>query len=407
MQTKKLKWISWLTAVVMMFLVGGIPTIQLLKKSSADGAGSGGSNAAGEVFQPSIVSSIEDGETIALLEGGIYECASNYSFACSQKYYTGDNCFAPKPLSFSWECEEGALYYTVKMSKNADMSDAESYLCFAPYLEIEDLFAGTHYYYQIIAKYEGKTVKSRIFDFYTANLPRTVHIEGVSSTRDIGGYYTVDGKYRVRQGLVYRGGAIEQAIHNGVVVSEITEAGKNKMLNVYKIKTDLDVRGSLSVSPLGSSVNMISVSGPYYTGSTGIDSNADSSKAGIWSGTYREALLKEVQTFAKPENYPIYFHCQIGRDRTGTLAFLINALLGVGETDLYLDYELSFFSEAGCRDNQTPQYMMNIFKGLVNYMKNYSSGNLQKNTEKFLLDLGVTQAEIDSIRSIMLEEVNA
>ena len=411
MQTKKLKWISWLTAVVMTFLVGGIPTIQLLRKSSADGAnGAGGaevSDGANERYQPTIVSSIEDGATVALLEGGIYNCTSNYVIGCSEFDYTRGNCFDPKPLSLSWTCEEGALYYTVKLSVNADMSEAQNYLCFTPDIEIEDLFAGTHYYYQIIAKYEDKTVKSRIFDLYTANLPRTVRIEGVSNTRDIGGYYTVDGKHRVRQGLVYRGGAIEKAVHGGVVVSQITQAGKDKMLHVYKIKTDLDVRGSLSVSPLGDSVNMVSVSGPYYVGNDGITSIKDSSKPGTWSGNYRDALLKEIQTFANPNNYPIYFHCQIGRDRTGTLAFLINALLGVGEKDLYMDYELSFFSEAGCRDGQTPPAMITQIRSLIEYIKGYAGGTLQENTEKFMLDLGVTQAEIDNIRAIMLEEVNA
>jgi hypothetical protein len=411
MQTKKLKFISWLTAVTMMFLVGGIPTIQLLKKSAADnGNGVGGLAAvesATESYQPTIVSSIENGATVALLEGGIYDCASNYVIGGSQNYYTRGNCFQPKPLSLRWTCEDGALYYTVKMSTSADMSNAQSYLCFTPYLEIEDLFAGTHYYYQIIAKYENRTVKSRIFDVYTANLPRTIHIEGVSNTRDIGGYYTTDGKYRVRQGMVYRGGALDKAIHNGAVVSEMTQAGKEKLLHVYNIKTDLDVRGSISASPLGSAVNFVNVSGPYYVGGAGIDSNADSSHYPTWSGTYKDALLKEIQTFANPDNYPIYFHCQIGRDRTGTLAFLINALLGVSEQDLYMEYELSFFSEAGCRDGQQPMNMMSTFRRLVNHIKNYSKGNLKKDTESFMLDLGVTIEEIDSIRTIMLEEVNA
>ena len=40
---------------------------------------------------------------------------------------------------------------------------------------------------------------------------------------------------------------------------------------------------------------------------------------------YQNALAKEIRTFADETNYPIYFHCQIGRDRTGTLAMLINA----------------------------------------------------------------------------------
>ena len=90
-----------------------------------------------------------------------------------------------------------------------------------------------------------------------------------------------------------------------------------------------------------------------------------------------------------------------------TLAFLINALLGVGEMDLYLDYELSFFSEAGCRDGAKPENMMNTFRNLVNYLKNYGAGTLQQNTRRFLRDLGVTQEEMDTICNVMLEEIKA
>jgi protein tyrosine/serine phosphatase len=46
---------------------------------------------------------------------------------------------------------------------------------------------------------------------------------------------------------------------------------------------------------------------------------------------------------ADESNYPIFFHCAIGTDRTGTLAYLINGLLGVPEEDLYYDYCFSNF----------------------------------------------------------------
>ena len=39
----------------------------------------------------------------------------------------------------------------------------------------------------------------------------------------------------------------------------------------------------------------------------------------------------------------IYFHCKIGTDRTGTMAYFLEGLLGVGEEDRVQDYELSYF----------------------------------------------------------------
>ena len=39
----------------------------------------------------------------------------------------------------------------------------------------------------------------------------------------------------------------------------------------------------------------------------------------------------------------IFFHCKIGTDRTGTLAYFLEGLLGVSEEDRLRDYELTYF----------------------------------------------------------------
>ncbi len=39
----------------------------------------------------------------------------------------------------------------------------------------------------------------------------------------------------------------------------------------------------------------------------------------------------------------IYFHCRIGTDRTGTLAYILEGLLGVNQEEMLEDYELSYF----------------------------------------------------------------
>jgi protein-tyrosine phosphatase len=345
---------------------------------------------------------------IDLLSGQILKYATNYKD--QGKGYAGKvikddlkiDRFAPTPAKLTWEAEDGALYYTVKVSKNPDLSGAQKFLTFTNEQSIEDLFMGTKYYYQVIAQFENKTVKSQIFSFETSYLPRTIDVEGISNTRDAGGYYTVDGTQRIRQGMVYRGGKIEDG----------TEAGKAKLLNYYGIKTDLDLRAEATASPLGSTVNFVNVSGPYYAGTgtegTGINSLADSSK-GPWKGTYRDALLAEIRTFTNPENYPIYVHCSLGRDRTGTIVFLINALCGVGEMDLFMDYEASFFSRLGRADDQTPGHMSKtVFQGLYNYIRiKAPKKSLAEATELFMLEIGITQEEIDSIRNILLEEVQA
>lgn len=348
------------------------------------------------VFTPTISASPSSGEKVNLLSGRVYEVAANYEkYITSQYFESGDafvpseDLYQPDDVKVSWKSDAGASYYTVKIGTEKTLSNAQEYVTMDNSLAISDLYAGTHYYYRVIATFEDRTVKSRIFDFETASLPRTISIDGVSNTRDIGGYITEDGKHRVRQGLVYRGAKMD----------DITQEGRKKALGIYGIKTDLDLRKDdegMNVSPLGSDINYIKVSGPYYTGSNGIE-----------NPNYKDALLTEIRTFTKKENYPIYVHCSLGKDRTGTICFLINALCGVTENDLYRDYELSYLSAMGSSDkNALPNTSVYTFTGMYNYIKYYMTGEtMAEKTENFMLSLGVTKQEITSIRSIMLEEV--
>ena len=389
---KKKKLLSFLLAGALSLSALAIPAVAIAKANETTK----------QAYVPTITSQ-ENTMKIDLLSGQILKFASNYSKTYSDKIIKDDlkiDRFAPTPAKLTWQAEEGALYYTLKVSKNPDLSDAQIFLTFTNEQSIEDLFMGTKYYYQVIAQYETKTVKSQIFSFETSYLPRTIEVEGISNTRDAGGYYTVDKTHRIRQGMVYRGGKIEDG----------TEAGKAKLLNYYGIKTDLDLRAEAAASPLGTTVNFVNVSGPYYvstgTTGTGVNSLASSSK-GPWQGTYRDALLTEIRTFTKPENYPIYVHCSLGRDRTGTIIFLINALCGVGEMDLFMDYETSFFSRLGRADDQTASNIVRgAFTNLYNYVRVYApKKSLAEATELFLLDIGITQEEINSIRNILVEEV--
>ena len=369
-------------------------------------------NVSTEGYKMTITSDMQ-GDTIALLGGDVGAFAMNYKkdgqgsarnyvrAGATQAELMVDR-FAPKPATITWSnSRSGAMYYTVLVGLKKDLSDAQMFIVNDTTIDVEYLFAAKHYYYQIWAHYQGdEVVKSQVFDFYTMDLPRTVSIPNVSNTRDLGGRYVQGGKYQVKQGMVYRGAEVDPS--SSKAWGAINEEGKHVMVDILGIKTDLDLRDNRTItqSPIDPSLNYINVSAPYYV----------SESTGINSAAYKAALTTEIRTFANPDNYPIYLHCSLGRDRAGTLAYLISALVGVELIDLQRDYEMSMFAITGWADaSQGPgklDQMLPALNSLTNYLMTYGSGTLSENTEKFVKEyLGITQAEVDSIRSILLEEV--
>lgn len=341
----------------------------------------------------------ENGAKIVLANDEVYGWWDTYNYkrTDSTPFYRHEDIYYPNSLTFEWEADDLADYYRLFLSTDKDFAtDAtESYLVNDTSLTLSHLFTGTKYYWQVIATKitdggNGEKNWNAVYptSFTTAQSPRCLEIEGVSNTRDIGGLDAVDG-YRIKQGMIYRGGKLEG----------ITDEGRAFFRDYIGITTDLDLRtpgegGAGSVSPLGEDINYVNLDGRYYVGSKGI--STDEGKA---------LFAQEIRLFADPDNYPIYIHCSLGRDRTGTLAFVIEALLGVNFNDLMMDYELSVFSVTGTLDNASVQAIRNNIKATYDYINTFNGANFAEKTEMYLLSIGITPAEIQSIKDILLEEV--
>ena len=111
----------------------------------------------------------------------------------------------------------------------------------------------------------------------------------------------------------------------------------------------------------------------------------------------REPFAKIFSLFADGKNYPILMHCSGGRDRTGTLAFLLNGLLGVSEEDLCRDWEMSVFSGVGA------QFRSDRIERLVAYLNKRPGRTLREKIESYARGCGITDEEIAAFRAIMLE----
>lgn len=326
-----------------------------------------------------------DGTTTAFASEPAENLITDYYETKADLYRTGQDIYYRKPTVLKWFSFEDATQYTVEIWSKKDLSDKQTFTVNDCTVKVENLFAGTDYYWTVTV---GDYV-TPVQQFHTADTIRTLTIQGVSNTRDGGGWPTLDGK-KIKQGMFYRGGKLEGITAEGLAA-----------FRAVGVKTDLDLRNntetSATTSPLGTDVNYVNYSGPYYW--------SDNGGAGINTEEYRAALVNEIRLFADKDNYPIYVHCSLGRDRTGTLCFLINALCGVGKQELCLDYEFSFLSVTGNADNQTAKNMMASFDYMYAKVKEYApNGTMAEATEAFMLSIGVSQSEIDAIRTILIEE---
>lgn len=318
-------------------------------------------------------------KVMAYLSENYYINYTNNNDVVVTKYSNGKTETDCHPLAINFAWTGTGSSYTLKISKSSDMSSAITYQTTKTSIDVYNLFPATEYFWQVIDNNSNASAVSR---FTTAdNQPHQIYAEGVNNLRDSGGVKTLDGA-KIKTGLIYRGGALE-----GVTAYDL-----DMIVNKLGVKTDLDLRGSSTVSPLGSQINMEPISVRWYQGI-------------FESSATMTAIGDAISVFAYEENYPILFHCSLGRDRTGTVQALLMALCNVDEKQLHREYMLSWFSSMGNLDNAGTYAMNANFCALLSYMKSYKSTSLslQENTEAFLLDCGVTASEIASIKSILRE----
>lgn len=165
--------------------------------------------------------------------------------------------------------------------------------------------------------------------------------------RDLGGLQTNDGKF-VRKGYFYRGA--------GLNFFNEEELEYFKTLN---IKTIMDLRSSHEINkypdPTIENINAINHNGLNVEGFEDIDwSPAGMRKIGgeayeqlnkienyykhiAFNNTAFKLMVKEIEN----DNLPLYFHCAVGKDRTGVAAMIIGLILNVEKEEIRKDYLLS------------------------------------------------------------------
>lgn len=216
---------------------------------------------------------------------------------------------------------------------------------------------------------------------------RVIKTNYMHNVRDVGGWEGLDGRH-IKYGILIRGGEIIDSDGN---VTKYEKVDYESLVDQVGINYDLDFRNEdeaayLKKSPFGLEFLRIPLSA-YDS----IVAKKDRQPA------FKKAILQFIKN-AKAGKCT-FVHCQGGADRTGTYIFYIEGLLGVSDSDLCKDYEITSFYYH--KERNDPERYLPMIKALQRqYGTDISIGEA---IYKSALSMGLTEQDIEDLRSLMLE----
>lgn len=327
------------------------------------------------------------------------EAQANYladAYDSVAKYANGTaELSRPEAVHFEWSAsvqteDAEVLQYILEISEQPNFAEPIAYYTTESEYDVYNLYVDADYYWRVTADFgaSGKSVSATSYFATEGDAPRNLYVDGVTNVRDLGGWACGDG--RVKQGLLFRCGRLNTSSAAEPIV-EITEEGKKTMTERLGVRSEIDLRtvgnnevGGIEASPLGEDVRYFSCPMEWNV------SNILTANSGMVATIF--------SILADEDNYPVIYHCNIGTDRTGLIAFLVNGLMGVSEEDLYRDYLFSNFGNIG-----GARGLSGIQNSYVATIKKYSGATLQEKIENCLIALGVSQADIAAVRDILSE----
>lgn len=283
------------------------------------------------------------------------------------------------------ECPVEGAKFKVEYGTRADYSDAVTVNTTGKSIAVNNLLRNTKYYVRITATANGITRQAES-SFKTADIgPRVMTVGGITNVRDLGGYETSFGKTTL-QGLAFRGAQLDIK-----GTSRLTAQGAELLGTDIALGLEIDLR---TASETGGLTKSVVTSAKYLNSRIG-------SYTAAFSSSQKELFRQIFASYADVNNYPIYVHCVYGADRTGTVCYILNALLGVDEKTLIQDYEFTTFSDAGLRSAATNAEM----KAFLTSFNALSGSIPAEKAENYLLSIGVTNEEISTIRGIFFGEI--
>lgn len=200
--------------------------------------------------------------------------------------------------------------------------------------------------------------------------------------RDLGGWACDGGT--VKYGPLIRGG-------------RISSADRAVLIGQLGVQHEIDLRGKegrpsyddevTTESPLGSDVWL---------------TIADKAASYVLTPVATWQLYLRCVIDAVTHREPVYFHCTAGADRTGTLACVLEGLLGMSQSDIDKDYELTTFSSGSGSDQNARRRNEPEWKKLIDAINAVSGDTFRDKCVHFAVGTcGMSMADINAYRAAM------
>lgn len=224
-------------------------------------------------------------------------------------------------------------------------------------------------------------------------------VVGSHNVRDLGGLATGAGRL-VRTGRLFRSD-----------YPAFADADASALESLW-LRTVVDLRRGTEAAVEQVDWEAYGVDGERWPLSAGRESS--------WHARYAAYLLHRPETVVgavsavmRPEGHAVLFHCAAGKDRTGVVAALLLAVLGVPDIDIVADYLLSapsvepvlsrlvgmelYATMLAGSTVQDQEPRVEHMHGLLDWL------GAQGGAEAWLLDHGVPKREMARFREAMLE----
>ena len=294
-----------------------------------------------------------------------------------------------KPVQMSWNYAVPAgktvSNYSFITGQKADLSDGYTITTTSKSVTYYNPYLGRNYY-KLVANFADSSKDETIIRYFDVDTtyPRNLTIGGMTNCRDLGGRVTEDGG-KIKQGLIYRTSG-KKYDYSTVPTSD----GEKEMLQHLKFKTEVNVAD-------GTSYNL------SLSGTTVKNFKMDYSGGNHHFSRNTESVKNFFNLLADSSNYPVFFHCRIGTDRTGLCAILLSGLLGVSLNEIYQDYLFSNFGKIGEKRYIGSAAGADNIQNYINEINSLSGKTFKNKVYNVLLAIGISKTTLDTVIANLTE----